>query len=215
MYIIYGVWRVCGQVWPVLTGATLAGVPPAEPAPVYFEQAGILAADDPLWTFLTDADQKQVAYYKATTFKEAAAQGQGGGGTGGGGGVMNSSIAHGDPRGENIFFPVARTAEGVDTVGGGGGPPAFIDFQLMRRFCPAVDCIYFTLFSTTIEYRRKYELKFMNIYYDTLLESAGQTEEQLCWEVFCLEMQWSLIFFTTAFVFLTPDVCNTPPPPFK
>jgi len=164
------------SVWPMLSGAVAAT------APDTFDRAGILAKDDPLWKSINSFLETQVDYYLAFTSIEK-------------GGLYYTTICHGDVRSENLFFPKAGT-----------GVPAFIDFQLLKHMAPEFDCFYFYTMSTQMEWRQAHDLELMNVYYDTLIKESGVNADEYTWDVFCLQMQFCVIFIMIAFVFLAPQI---------
>ena len=101
------------MMWPGMSKAVAAT------APQILEDGGILKKDDPFWKSIDNFCELQVEFYNSFTVQEK-------------GGLYFATITHGDVRSENLFFPA-----------GGGGAPAFIDFQLLRRFAPEYDCVYF------------------------------------------------------------------------
>ena len=101
------------MMWPGMSKAVAAT------APQILEDGGILKKDDPFWKSIDNFCELQVDFYHSFTVQEK-------------GGLYFATITHGDVRSENLFFPA-----------GGGGAPAFIDFQLLRRFAPEYDCVYF------------------------------------------------------------------------
>ena len=84
--------------------------------------------------------------------------------------------------------------------------PAFIDFQLSRKFPAEYDAVYFSVCSTSVEWRRENDLELLNVFYDTLLENSAADPNEHTWEVFCMQAQLGCEFLKVAFLFLTPDV---------
>lgn len=124
-----------------------------------------------------------------------------------------------------IFFPK------------GGGPPALIDFQLLKVFSPEFDCAYFPVMSTPSAWRRENDLALLNVYCesndrqtivilclraglgcfisnhailadDVLIKESGSDPNEYTWEVFLIQNQISIIFLYAAFIFLEPEVAK-------
>jgi len=170
-------------VWPMLSGSISAT------APDIFESAGIIMKEDPFWETVNGFLPRQAEFFQAcASFKET-------------GGLYNATIAHGDARSENVFFPASEP-----------GHPAFIDYQLLRRTWPEFDCVYFIAQSLPQEFRRQHELELMNVYYDVLIAKSGEDPEEYSWEVFCMQAQLAVVFLTLALIFLAPEVASSASP---
>ena len=98
-------------------------------APKTFEEGNVLKADDPFWDEVNYYLSQFVPLLNSFTSKES-------------GGLYDTTISHGDIRSENVLFPKS------------GGPPALIDFQLLKRFGPEYDAVYFYTMSTPAAWRR-------------------------------------------------------------
>ena len=165
-------------VYPLMMQAIL----PTSPA--VMEAGGVMPTSDPFWKGIENFVANQIGVYNAmSSFKEKD-------------GLYDCTVQHGDVRSENVFFPKSLK-----------GPPALIDFQLMRKCPVGYDALYFANLSTPVEWRRANDLEMLNVFYDVLMDNAvGADREELTWEAFCLHIQVAVCYLFVAFLFLTPSL---------